>query len=121
MTEKRFNLIFKGDVEPGHDQDEVRCTLESLFEFDTESQVDFFDGQPVILGENMDATTANSFKQALADSGIATHLSAASNTAAAEDVKERRLEHRRINTERRARIRRSAILADRRLDLDRRS
>jgi hypothetical protein len=121
MTEKLFNLIFKGDVEPGHDQDEVRCTLESLFEFDTESQVDFFNGQPVVLGENMDATTANSFKQALADAGIATHLLAASNTAVAEDAKERRLEHRRINTKRRARVRHSAILVDRRLDLNRRS
>ena len=121
MTEKSFNLIFKGDVEPGHDQDEVRCTLESLFEFDTESQIDFFDGQPVVLGENMDATTAKSFKQALADAGIATHLLEASVTAVAEDAKERRLEHRRIDTKRRARVRRSAYLPDRRLDPDRRA
>ena len=120
MAETCFDLIFKGEVEPGHNQDEVRCTLENLFEFDAESQVDFFSGQPVVLGKNMNAMTANLFKQALADAGIATHLLVANDTVADEDVKSRRLVHRRYNTERRTRIRSSAILPDRRQGLDRR-
>jgi hypothetical protein len=121
MTETCFDLIFKGEVEPGHNQDEVRSTLESLFEFGAESQVDFFSGQAVVLGKNMNAMTANLFKQALADTGIATHLLAANDTVADEDVKSRRLVHRRNNTKRRTRIRSSAILPDRRQGLDRRT
>jgi hypothetical protein len=120
MAETRFNLIFKGEIEPGHNQDGVRCTLESLFEFDTENQVDFFSGQPVVLGENMNATTAKSFKQALTDAGITTLLLVANDTAADEDVKSRRLVHRRIITARRARVRTATFLPDRRQGLDRR-
>jgi hypothetical protein len=120
MAETRFNLIFKGEVEPGHNHDMVRCTLESLFEFDNDNQVDFFSGQPVVLGENMNATTANSFKQALTGAGIATLLLEANDTDAGEDDKSRRLVHRRINTARRARVRTTSFLPDRRQGLDRR-
>ncbi len=120
MTETRYNLIFKGKVESGHSQDRVRSTLEGLFEFDAESPIDFFSGQPVVLGENMDATTANTFKQALADTGIKSHLIAASDTVADEEVKSRRLVGRRNITARRIRVRSSAIIPDRREGLDRR-
>ena len=121
MAERCFDLIFKGEIEPGHSQDEVRCSLESLFAFDTESQVDLFSGQPVVLGMNMNTMTANLFKQALADSGIATHLLAANDTVTGEEVKSRRLVQRRNNTKRRSRIRTSAILPDRREGLNRRA
>ena len=121
MSERCFDLIFKGEIEPGHSQDEARCSLESLFAFDTDSQVDLFSGQPVVLGMNMNSMTANSFKQALADAGIATQLLAANDTATDEEVKSRRLGHRRNNTGRRSRIRSSAILPDRREGLNRRA
>jgi hypothetical protein len=120
MDDTSFNLIFEGEVEAGHNQDGVRCILESLFEFDAENQVDFFSGQPVVLGENMNAMTANSFKQALTEAGIATLLLAANDTDADEGFKSRSLVHRRINAERRARIRTAAILPDRREGLGRR-
>jgi hypothetical protein len=120
MTETRFNLIFDGKLEPDQDQDVVRSTLESLFEFDTESPFDFFNGHPVILGENMNVTTARLFKQALADAGVATHLLTANDSVATEELQSRSLADRRQNTNRRARIRRSAILPDRREGLDRR-
>jgi hypothetical protein len=121
MAERCYDLIFKGEVEPGHSQDEVRCSLESLFAFDTDSQVDLFSGQPVVLGMNMNTMTANLFKQALADAGIATHLLAANDTVTDEEVKSRRLVQRRNNTERRARVRSSAILPDRREGANRRA
>ena len=120
MTETHFNLIFNGKLEAGHNQDEVRHTLESLFKFEDENQTDFFSGQPVILSENMNATTANLFKQALADAGVSTQLVTANDTVADEDVKSRRRVSRRNNTGRRARIRSAAILPDRRQSLDRR-
>ena len=120
MSEPCFDLIFKGEVEPGHTQDVIRSTLESLFEFDTENQIDFFSGQPVVLAKSMNAMTANSFKQALADTGISTHLLASKDVVAEQDIKSRRLGHRRNRTERRTRIRSSAILPDRRQCKDRR-
>jgi hypothetical protein len=121
MGETCFDLIFSGEIVPGHSQDEVRCTLESLFAFDTESQVDLFSGQPIVLGKNMNTMTANLFKQALADAGITTHLLAADDTVTDEELKSRRLVHRRNNTKRRSRMRNSAIVPDRRNDLDRRA
>jgi hypothetical protein len=121
MAERCFDLIFKGEIEPGHSQDEVRCSLESLFAFDTDSQVDLFSGQPVVLGMNMNSMTANSFKQALAVAGIATHLLAANDTVTGDEVKSRRRVNRRSNIRRRSRIRSSAILPDRREGLNRRA
>jgi len=120
MAEAHFNLIFNGKLEAGHNKDEVRLTLESLFKFDDENQTDFFSGQPVILSENMNATTANSFKQALAAAGVATQLVAANDTVADEDVESRRRASRRTNSVRRARIRDATFLPDRREGMDRR-
>ena len=120
MTETRFNLIFKGEVESGHDQNETRYTLESLFEFEAENQPDFFSGQSIVLCENMNASTANSFKRALADAGIKTHLLADNDIDADQEIPSRRLAQRRKNTERRARFRSAAILPDRRRGVDRR-
>ena len=93
----------------------------NLFEFDTENQVDLFDGQAVILGESMDAMTANSFKQALAGAGIATYLSALDKTSASEKYQTRSSVDRRSSIPRRARVRNAAILPDRRKGGDRRS
>jgi len=121
MAETCFDLIFRGEIEPGHSQDEVLCTLESLFEFDTGGTVDLFSGQPIVLGRNLDAMTASLFKQALAEAGIAAHLLAASDTVADEEIKSRRQGQRRSSTDRRSRIRGSAILPDRRKGPDRRA
>ncbi len=121
MSETRFNLIFEGKIEPGHDQDEARRTLGNLFDSDTERQVDLFSGQPVILGESMDATTANSFKQALAGAGVTTYLIATKNAAEDKEYQTRSSMDRRFSIPRRARARGSAILPDRRKGTDRRS
>ena len=120
MTEARFNLMFKGEVESGKDLDEARNILESLFEFETENPGDLFNGQAIILGRNMDATTANSFKQVLASTGIITRILASEDRIAVKEYQSRRLEQRRNNFNRRIRIRSGAILPDRRLVLDRR-
>lgn len=100
--------------------DEARNTLESLFEFDTEEECDFFDGQTVTLGNNMDARTAKSFKQALASSRIITYLIEADGMTEEEDTQTQRGEQRRKKTEHRVRIRSAAIIPDRREVLERR-
>ncbi len=120
MTEARINLIFKGEVESGQDRDEARNTLESLFEFDTEEECDFFDGQTVTLGKNMDARTAKMFQQALAGTGVITYLIEDDGMTEEEDTQTQRGEQRRKNTARRARIRSAAIIPDRREVLERR-
>jgi len=121
MSATRFNLIFEGEIEPGYDQEEAHRTLESLFEFDAEIQADLDQGQPIMLGKSMDATTADSFKQALADAGVSTYLIAENDAASAAEIPSRRLVvDRRSATLRRARSRDSGILPDRREGRDRR-
>jgi len=121
MSATRFNLIFEGEIEPGYDQQEAHRTLESLFEFDAEIQDDLNSGQPIMLGKSMDAATADSFKQALADAGVSTYLLADNDAAVATEIPSRRLVvDRRATTPRRARSRSAAILPDRRKGKDRR-
>lgn len=121
MTESRFNLVFEGRVEPGHNQDDVRRKLAGLFDFNTDKQIDYFGGSAIVLGESMDRSTANAFKQALANDGICTHLLAIDGNPVGAEVKSRRQQQRRKNNERRARPRNGAIVPDRRLSQDRRS
>lgn len=120
MTDTRFNLIFDGKVEPGHDTEEVRIVLESLFEFDNEDQDQLFDGNPIILGESMDSATANAFQQAMAGAGATTHLEEANDAATNDARVNRRVSQRRMKSTRRARARPLAILPDRRKGGDRR-
>jgi len=120
MTETRFNLVFEGAVEPDHDRDTVRRTLEGLFQFDPAGQAELFSGQPIVLGESMDAATADSFRQALAGAGATTRLVEAGNEAAASTPPERRSAQRRRFAPRRARARSGAIVPDRRQSGDRR-
>lgn len=116
MTDKRYNLIFEGNVEAGHDPSQTRIILENLFEFDSESRADLFSGQQVVLAKGMNAATANSFKQALAAAGAKTHLLPINNMTEAE----RRSAERRITISRRSRMRNNAVLPDRRQGADRR-
>lgn len=126
MSATRFNLIFEGRIEPGYDQDEAHRTLEGLFEFDTETQADLYNGQPVMLGKSMDAATADSFKQALAGAGVKTYISpdlktpSTEETQAGNPVDRRSTVPRRSSIARRARVRSNAILPDRRKGADRR-
>ena len=119
MREERFNLIFNGKVEPDIDLDDARATLEGLFDFDPGNQIDFFDGESIVLGKNMIAATANAFKQALADAGIITHLLAADDTIAVKEIHTPRLEQRRENPDRRAKFRSGTIVPDRRVSKER--
>lgn len=121
MSTTRFNLIFEGEIEPGYDQEEAHRTLESLFEFDDEIQAELNSGQAVMLGKSMDAATADSFKQALAGAGVSTYLLAENDAVAeAEDPSRRLKVDRRSVSLRRAQVRNSAILPDRRKGQDRR-
>jgi len=126
MTDTNFNLVFEGKIETGHDQIDAHRTLESLFEFDTETLDDLYKGQPVVLGKSMDAATADSFQQALAGAGVKTYLSTDTNSAAVGETQpgspaDRRSKvPRRAGNPRRVRVRSNAILPDRRKDEDRR-
>ncbi|MDH3631964.1 MAG: hypothetical protein OER98_12665 [Gammaproteobacteria bacterium] len=121
MSTTRFNLIFEGEIEPGYDQEEAHRTLESLFEFDDDIQAELNSGQAVMLGKSMDAATADSFKQALAGAGVSTYLLAENDAIAEAETPSRRLKvDRRSVSQRRAQVRNSAILPDRRKGLDRR-
>jgi len=112
MSETNYNLVFEGKVEPGQEQTTVRATLDGLFEFAADEQELLFSGQPVVLGESLDAATANSFMQALAAEGVVTHLVAVSDAAGA--TQQKRVGQRRSAVARRAAVRSGAIMPDRR-------
>lgn len=120
MHQTRFNLIFDGKVEPGYDRDTVWQTLQLLFKFDTEDPARLFSGEPIVLGESMDAETADTFQRALAGAGATTHLVAANGAVTTEAKKEQRSGQRRVSSMRRARLRTGAIVPDRRQNRDRR-
>ena len=120
MDEAHFNLIFKGEVEPGIDLGEARNTLEDLFEFDPENPIVFFDGQNILLGENMNARTANSFLQALAAVGVIAHLFAVEENITVKNTHAPRLEQRRKTPNHRVKVRSGAIIPDWRVSQERR-
>ena len=119
MTAALFDLVFEGESEHGRDREEVRRSLENLFQFDPEDQSRLFSGQPIVLGESMDTATAESFKQALAGAGIVTRVIAA-DVSPARDARRERTQQRRVLGRRRARVRAGAIVPDRREGRDRR-
>lgn len=114
MAAAKFNLIFEGQVEPGHDPDKVLATLESLFELEVGKSGGFFSGQLIVLGESMDAKTAESFGQALAGIGVTTRLEAANQSPGLDLEPDKRSVQRRVCATRRALYRPGAIQPDRR-------
>ena len=120
MAGERFNLIFEGKVEASHSRDYVSQMFQVMFEFDASDQDELFSGRPVVLGERMDAATANTFKEALAGAGAVTRIVEAGNAAAPDATRERRKGERRILARRRSRVRTESIVPDRRKNPDRR-
>lgn len=112
MADILYNLIFSGELEAGQSQADVRLVLESLFEFEGDEPLDFFSGEPIVLGESMNESTANAFQQALAAEGATAHLEVALSND--NNIQSRRKVKRRSDTERRAQARDSSVMPDRR-------
>lgn len=108
MGAMRYDLVFDGEAEPGHSQADIHQRLMGMFDFDKEGQARLAGGQAVVLGDSLDASTAEAFQQALSGAGIVARLV----PACSEQVP--RATQRRRFAKRRARVRAEAIQPDRR-------
>lgn len=60
-----FNVVFRGDILPGHALPTVKAQMAQLFKLDEARLAAVFSGKPVVLKKDCDAATAEKFKAAL--------------------------------------------------------
>ncbi|MFL0798040.1 MAG: hypothetical protein K6L73_11195 [Cellvibrionaceae bacterium] len=86
MSEERFSIVFRGDLEAGHSLLDVKSRLAKLFKADEARVTKLFSGQPVVLKGNLDSATAEKYRQVLTDAGA--HVIVKSEDAPATDSAE---------------------------------
>lgn len=69
-----FNVIFRGDIAPGHSLAKVRECLRDHFKLDDARVDQLFSGRPVIVKKNLDHSRASQFRDLLADMGALAQL-----------------------------------------------
>jgi len=60
-----FNVVFRGDILPGHALPAVKAQMAQLFKLDEARLAAVFSGKPVVLKKDCDAATAEKLKAAL--------------------------------------------------------
>ena len=69
MSEQRFEVVFRGDVEPGQSVAEVKEGLIRLFNTDASRIDQMFSGKPVVIKGNLDEETAKHYQASLKKAG----------------------------------------------------
>ncbi len=69
MSDERFSIVFRGDLEPGHSLPDVKLRLAKLFKANEDRIAKLFSGQPVVLKANIDSVTAEKYRKVLMDAG----------------------------------------------------
>ena len=69
MSEQRFEVVFRGDVEPGQAVAEVKEGLIRLFNTDASRIDQMFSGKPVVIKGNLDEETAQHYQASLKKAG----------------------------------------------------
>lgn len=77
MADELFNVVFRGDILPGHNLADVKARFAQLFKMDLAKAENFFSGKPLALKANCDRTTADKFKAVLEQAGAAVEIRAA--------------------------------------------
>ena len=77
-----FNVIFRGDILPGHSLPVVKAQMAQLFKLDDAKLAAVFSGKPVTLKKDCDATTAEKVKAALTKIGADSEIKSASTPVA---------------------------------------
>lgn len=67
--EPRYDLLFRGDIVPGHRLDEVKARVQALFQIDEERLANLFSGRPALIRRNLDAAEAERYREVLANAG----------------------------------------------------
>ena len=65
MPESLFDIVFRGDLMPGHKLPEVKARLARLFKIDAARVEPLFSGAAVVLKRNLDRATADKYVAAL--------------------------------------------------------
>lgn len=77
MADELFNVVFRGDILPGHNLAEVKARFAQLFKMDAAKAEGFFSGKPLALKANCDRVTADKFKAVLTQAGAAVEIRSA--------------------------------------------
>ena len=77
MADELFNVVFRGDILPGHNLADVKARFAQLFKMDLAKAESFFSGKPLALKANCDRATADKFKTVLEQAGAAVEIRAA--------------------------------------------
>ncbi|UTW44109.1 hypothetical protein KFE80_06740 [bacterium SCSIO 12696] len=69
MSDSSLEIVFRGDIAPGHTMVEVRDNLRELFKADDAQLAKLFSGRPVVVRRNLDQTAALRYQQAMGKAG----------------------------------------------------
>lgn len=69
MTESRFDIIFRGDIVPGHQLMQVKARLAQLFKADEQKINTLFTGGAVALKRNLEQDAAEKYQVVLRNAG----------------------------------------------------
>ncbi len=69
MTDKQHEVIFRGDLAPGHHIDDVKQNLATLFKTDLSGIAHLFTGKLVVVKSGLDEANANRYKDAMQSAG----------------------------------------------------
>jgi len=69
MSEQQFEVVFRGDVEPGQSIVSVKEGLAKLFNAEASRIDQMFTGKPVVIKANLDEDTARHYQSSLAKVG----------------------------------------------------
>ena len=77
MADELFNVVFRGEILPGHNLADVKARFAQLFKMDAAKAEGFFGGKALALKANCDRATADKFKIVLEQAGAAVEIRAA--------------------------------------------
>lgn len=72
--ELRYDLLFRGDIVPGRQLDDVKARVRELFQLDDARLANLFSGRPVLIRRELDAVEAERYRDALAAAGALVEL-----------------------------------------------
>ena len=70
----RFNLIFRGEIQPGKDAGNVKKRLRTFLKTDAEAIERLFSGEPVAVRKDVDAATGHKFEKVFSTAGAICYL-----------------------------------------------
>jgi len=82
MADEKYDLVFRGELEPGADLAEVKQNLSRLFKMDLARIEALFSGKAIVLKRGLDAETAGKYRVAIRKAGASIAVSQSQPAAA---------------------------------------